>query len=180
MKSILVRMLHLCVIVGLSSASFSFAQIEKGTIAGTVKDAQGAAVPDAKITVTRTDTQQQRSLVTDKSGSYSAELLTAGTYSVAAEAPVVGIDRVADGRIDRFRVGKGHAGDYFATEFVGDFQVRVCRDDRHRMILDDDRANDVAFVPEFPQIRHPVQMANERRICGCANDQRAVIQLLVV
>jgi hypothetical protein len=42
--------------------------------------------PGAKITVTRTDTQQQRSLVTDKSGAYSAELLTAGTYSVAAEA----------------------------------------------------------------------------------------------
>ena len=38
------------------------------------------------MTVTRTDTQQQRSLVTDKSGAYSAELLTAGTYSVAAEA----------------------------------------------------------------------------------------------
>jgi hypothetical protein len=87
MKSILGRLLHFCMIVSLSSASFSFAQIDKGTIAGTVKDAQGAVVPDAKITVTRTDTQQQRSLVTNKSGEYSAELLTAGTYSVAAEAP---------------------------------------------------------------------------------------------
>jgi hypothetical protein len=86
MKSILRRLLHLSVIVFLSSASLSFAQIDKGTIAGTVRDAQGAVVPDAKVIVTRTDTQQQRSLVTDKSGAYSAELLTAATYSVAAEA----------------------------------------------------------------------------------------------
>ena len=55
MKSILGRLLHFCMIVSLSSASFSFAQIDKGTIAGTVKDAQGAVVTDAKITVTRTE-----------------------------------------------------------------------------------------------------------------------------
>ena len=87
MKSILRHLLHFSAIVFLSSASTLFAQIDKGTIAGTVKDAQGAAVPDAKVTVTRTATGQERSLVTDKSGAYSAELLTAGTYSVAAEAP---------------------------------------------------------------------------------------------
>ena len=83
MKCILKRLLFLFAIVGFSSASYSFAQIDKGTIAGTLKDAQGAVVPGANVTVTRTDTQQQRSLVTDKSGAYTAELLTAGTYSVA-------------------------------------------------------------------------------------------------
>ncbi len=41
MKSTLRRLLYFCLIVGLSFASFSFAQIDKGTIAGTVKDAQG-------------------------------------------------------------------------------------------------------------------------------------------
>jgi hypothetical protein len=86
MKFILKPLPHLCVMVCLSSACVSFAQIDKGTIAGTVKDAQGAVVPGANVTVTRTDTQQQRALVTDKSGAYSAELLTAGTYTVAAEA----------------------------------------------------------------------------------------------
>ena len=86
MKSTLRRLLPLSVIVCLFSASFSFAQIDKGTIAGTVKDAQGSVVPGANVTVTRTDTAAARSLVTDKSGAYSAELLTASTYSVAAEA----------------------------------------------------------------------------------------------
>jgi hypothetical protein len=86
MKSILRWLLHLSAIVSLSSASCSFAQIDRGTIAGTVKDALGAVVAGANVTVTRTDTQQQRVLVTDKTGSYTAELLTAGTYSVAAEA----------------------------------------------------------------------------------------------
>jgi hypothetical protein len=88
MKSFLRRLLPLLsLIFCLSSANYSFAQIDKGTIAGTVKDAQGSVVPGAKVTVTRTDTRQERSLVTDSSGSYTAELLTAGTYSVAAEAP---------------------------------------------------------------------------------------------
>ncbi len=86
MKSILKWLLNLSLLVSLFSAPFSFAQIDKGTIAGSVKDAQGSVVPGAKVTVTRTDTQQERSLMTDKSGAFSAELLTAGTYSVAAEA----------------------------------------------------------------------------------------------
>ena len=87
MKSILRRLLPVSVFVFLSFATFSLAQIDRGTIAGTVKDAQGSVIPGAKVTVTRTDTQQPRSLVTDKAGAYSAELLTAGTYSVAVEAP---------------------------------------------------------------------------------------------
>jgi hypothetical protein len=87
MKSILRRLLQVSVFVFLSFATFSLAQIDRGTIAGTAKDAQGAVIPGAKVIVTRTDTQQQRSLVTDKAGAYSAELLTAGTYSVAVEAP---------------------------------------------------------------------------------------------
>jgi hypothetical protein len=86
MKSTLRRLLPLCTIVCVFSAGYCFAQIDKGTIAGTVKDAQGAVVPGANVTVTRTDTGQSRSLVTDKSGAYSAELLTAGTYSIAVEA----------------------------------------------------------------------------------------------
>ena len=87
MKSSLRRFLFVSSAVILASASFALAQIDKGAIAGTVKDAAGAAVPDAKVTVTRTATGQQTGLVTDKSGAYSAELLTAGTYSIAAEAP---------------------------------------------------------------------------------------------
>src|SRR5271168_1888698 len=87
MKSTRSCFLSIFAIVFLSSASFSFAQIDKGTIAGTVKDASGSAVPDAKVTVTRSATGQQTGLVTDKSGAYSAELLTAGTYSITAEAP---------------------------------------------------------------------------------------------
>ena len=87
MKCILRRLLPLFLVFCLSFASLSFAQIDKGTIAGTVKDAQGAVVAGASITVTNSATQQQRVLTTDKAGAYSAELLTAGTYSIAAEAP---------------------------------------------------------------------------------------------
>jgi hypothetical protein len=87
MKSFLKRLVIPFAIFCFSFSNYSYGQIDKGTIAGTVKDAGGAAIPGAKVTVTRADTQQQRSLVTDSSGSYTAELLTAGTYVVSAEAP---------------------------------------------------------------------------------------------
>ena len=61
----------LCVVFCFSFASLSFAQIDKGTIAGTVKDAQGAVVAGASITVTNSATQQQRVLTTDKAGAYT-------------------------------------------------------------------------------------------------------------
>jgi hypothetical protein len=59
-----------------------------GTIVGTVTDASGAVVPNAKITVTNTDQNVvTRTVQTDSSGAYSAPLLPVGHYDVTAEAP---------------------------------------------------------------------------------------------
>jgi hypothetical protein len=56
-----------------------------GTIEGTVKDEQGAFLPGVTVTVTNTDTGDQRIVVTNEGGLYRAPLLTLGTYRLAAE-----------------------------------------------------------------------------------------------
>lgn len=57
-----------------------------GTILGTVTDASGAVVPNARITVTNTATKVAFQTVTNSAGDYNAPALNPGTYTVAAEA----------------------------------------------------------------------------------------------
>src|SRR5262249_45169870 len=57
-----------------------------GSIAGTVKDISGGAVPNAKVIVTNTDRNEViRTVNTDGNGGYVALLLPIGHYTVSAE-----------------------------------------------------------------------------------------------
>jgi len=60
-------------------------QVTTGTISGIVFDPGGGAVPAARVTVTNIGTGAARSLATNSEGSYSAQLLPPGTYSISAE-----------------------------------------------------------------------------------------------
>ena len=66
-------------------ATTAFAQFDRGTISGTVKDAQGGIVPGATVTVTSTQTQQSNTTVTDGSGFYTFPNLNAGRYELLVE-----------------------------------------------------------------------------------------------
>ena len=66
-------------------AGMSFAQKDAGTIAGTVKDASGAVVAHAKVTVTDVDRGTQFSTTTNTSGEYVASPLHVGRYRVEVE-----------------------------------------------------------------------------------------------
>jgi hypothetical protein len=66
-------------------ATSAYAQFDRGTISGTIKDAQGGVVPGVTVTITNTATQQTRTAVTDGSGFYTFPNLTAGRYDVSAE-----------------------------------------------------------------------------------------------
>ena len=61
------------------------AQTATGQITGTIKDATGAVVPGAKVTVTSQQTGFTRDTVSNGSGDYSFALLPVGVYSVSAE-----------------------------------------------------------------------------------------------
>src|SRR5215471_173253 len=63
------------------------AQDISGTIQGLVLDPSGAAVPNAKVTITNTGRNQViRTITTDSGGNYSAPVLPIGAYSIKVEA----------------------------------------------------------------------------------------------
>ena len=61
------------------------AQITRGGVNGTVRDASGAVVPGATIAVVNVDTNQSRDTVTDAEGFYRVPALEPGNYIVRTE-----------------------------------------------------------------------------------------------
>jgi hypothetical protein len=80
----LLRMLLLSLVVIVAPA-LSLAQDATGRILGTVYDPQGAVIPAVKVTVTNTATQESRSAVTNKEGTFQLLALPIGIYKVTAE-----------------------------------------------------------------------------------------------
>ena len=60
----------------------AWSQVLYGSIVGNVRDASGAAVPDATITITSQETNQVRSTTTNDEGGYSVPTVQSGTYEV--------------------------------------------------------------------------------------------------
>jgi hypothetical protein len=61
-----------------------FAQLPTGTILGTVRDASGASVPGATVTIQNADTGLARTLTTGSDGTFDAPELATGHYQVQA------------------------------------------------------------------------------------------------
>ena len=61
-------------------------QNAQGTIVGHVTDPSGAVIPNAKVTVTNTDTGVANTYTTNGAGDYNAPALNPGNYSVSVEA----------------------------------------------------------------------------------------------
>ncbi|MBL8212051.1 MAG: TonB-dependent receptor [Bryobacterales bacterium] len=66
--------------------SLAFSQAITGTIAGTVTDSSGAAVPGAKVIATNMETNVTVTVESDAGGNYTATLLPRGTYSLEVSA----------------------------------------------------------------------------------------------
>ena len=64
-----------------------FAQGFRQVISGTVRDASGAVVQGAAVTVRHTETGLTRAAVTDVDGSYSLPTLPVGAYEITAQKP---------------------------------------------------------------------------------------------
>src|SRR5258708_898960 len=71
----------LLIAVSLSAQEF------RGTLTGTVSDATGAGVPNAKIIAVKTDTNTRSETVSGADGNYTLPFLAPGPYEVRAEAP---------------------------------------------------------------------------------------------
>ena len=75
-----------------------FAQSERGTITGTVRDASGAVVPTAKVVLTNTQTGVSSTAPTSANGEYTIPQLQVGIYTVRVEktgfrpASIIGLE----------------------------------------------------------------------------------------
>src|SRR5436190_1828846 len=81
------RRLQFCLAVFaiLALTMSAFAQVQNGQITGTVTDPSGAAIPNAKVTVTNAATGLNVSATSNASGNYTVKELPIGTYKLVAE-----------------------------------------------------------------------------------------------
>ena len=82
MKKLLFLLMSLAVLAGVITA-----QVQNGQFTGTVLDPSGAAIANAKVTVTNTATNLSTTVTTNQTGLYNARELPPGSYKLTAEAP---------------------------------------------------------------------------------------------
>ncbi len=71
----------------LFSAGLLLAQLNRGTITGTVSDNSGAVIPNVKLTIRNVATGAQSEAVSNEAGQYTAPNLPPGAYTITYEAP---------------------------------------------------------------------------------------------
>jgi len=76
-----------CAAILIFSAALGHAQVDRGTIAGSVSDPNNGLIGGATIVITNTATGQSERLTTNDAGAYAANTLLIGSYSVTAEKP---------------------------------------------------------------------------------------------
>jgi hypothetical protein len=76
----------------------AFPQAVNGTLLGTVTDASGATVPNARVTATESNTGVSRTSTTNESGNYSFPDLPPGTYTITVE--LTGFKKVTRSNVD--------------------------------------------------------------------------------
>jgi len=73
--------------VGILGTGQAYAQVAGATLSGTVKDASGAAVPNAQVSIKNFATGVTRGVTTDAAGFYTAPNLLPGSYEVTVSSP---------------------------------------------------------------------------------------------
>lgn len=81
-------------------AGIAHAQIDTGSIVGTVRDSSGAAIPKTTVTLTNKATAQVQNTTTNDAGEYQFNALHPGSYSVKAVAAGFSAQEVGDVQID--------------------------------------------------------------------------------
>src|ERR1700687_5316460 len=73
-------------VVSIAGAGPAYAQVSGATLTGTVKDASGAVIPNAQVSITAVATGAIRTVSTGGAGLYTAPNLLPGNYEVRATA----------------------------------------------------------------------------------------------
>src|SRR2546427_12296205 len=68
-------------------ADTCFAQLDRGSLSGTVTDASGGGVPGVSVTATQGQTETKLTTKTNEAGAYILSGLAVGKYTVIADMP---------------------------------------------------------------------------------------------
>lgn len=82
------------------ASSVAIAQIDTGSIVGTVSDGSGAVIPGASLTITNQATNVSVSVTSNNQGQYQVQALIPGLYTVVSKASGFASQQVKDIRID--------------------------------------------------------------------------------
>jgi len=80
------RFLAICCLLTITAGPL-LAQSTFGSILGTVRDASGALVPGAEVTLVNTGASTSRSITTDAAGNYAFKNIDVGRYALTIAAP---------------------------------------------------------------------------------------------
>jgi hypothetical protein len=84
MRKFLYLLLGVCLV---GAPAGLIAQSSYGTVAGSVTDSTGAAIPNAVVTLVSRDTGETRTVKSNSAGGYYVDSVGTGHYDVSAEAP---------------------------------------------------------------------------------------------
>src|SRR5438270_4403659 len=76
-----------CLFVLLVQTQTAFGKVDQGSVSGTVQNASGAVVPNAKVTLLNKDVGLSLETTSKASGEYTFTPVRIGNYSVSATAP---------------------------------------------------------------------------------------------
>jgi Carboxypeptidase regulatory-like domain len=79
------RAICIVFLLALLAASVAYSQAVNATLLGTITDASGGVVPNAKVTITEANTGVSRASQTNESGNYTFPDLSPGIYTVSVE-----------------------------------------------------------------------------------------------
>src|SRR5438105_7748780 len=83
----------LCAAFCLAAASFSYAQSDRGSIAGTVEDSTGGIVANAQVLAKSVDTSSEYTATTGPTGGYRMPEVKIGIYNVTVTAQGFKVDQ---------------------------------------------------------------------------------------
>ena len=86
-KNSFFEVLLLAAVLFFALSPFLHAQYDNGSLVGTIRDASGAAIPNALVTVTNNATAVAAKATTNGEGDYEVPSLHVGVYNISAKAP---------------------------------------------------------------------------------------------
>jgi hypothetical protein len=118
------------VVLLLLASSGAFAQVDQGSISGTITDSTGAIIPGASVVLTNTDNNLTFTRTTGSAGEYTFTPIKVGNYSIKVSSPGFATAQKDHIRVDvsgfvglNLKLSPGAVSEVVEVKAVGDLQT---------------------------------------------------------